>query len=267
MAGGVAAGRRHPEGCSTRARPRDRSPHGFSTEADALRVELQQIKPEDLDLQTISAAVEIPSAEVDAYIASIVDRENWRESLRHFGSDGPPGGQPEEIEDQLAEEREQWVFLQLFTKTVMGPETAATRFRTSDDASRQRLERAERRQWYARMWSPLAVDILDRKALRVADLELEDGVVRVERSWDQRAGPVAPKSRSGRRRVPICARLEGYLAGLEEGREPEALVFGRAGGRAFPAGGNDPAGPHGLAAVRDGPAHPGTSAATPTPPS
>jgi integrase len=67
------------------------------------------------------------------------------------------------------------------------------------------------------------------QALRLMDLDLEAGLIRVERSFDQRAGPIEPKSRAGRRRVPVCAPLCGYLAahGVVEARAPEALAFGR----------------------------------------
>jgi integrase len=65
------------------------------------------------------------------------------------------------------------------------------------------------------------------QALRLCDVDLEAQVIRVERSFDSRAGPIEPKSRAGRRRVPLCAPLRGYLAGLAEERAPEALMFGR----------------------------------------
>lgn len=45
-------------------------------------------------------------------------------------------------------------------------------------------------------------------ALRVEDLDLAAGVLRVERSFDPKAGHyIAPKSASGRRTVPIPAVL------------------------------------------------------------
>lgn len=45
------------------------------------------------------------------------------------------------------------------------------------------------------------------QALRVGDVDLDNldaGLISVERSWDVKAGVVEPKSRSGRRRVPIA---------------------------------------------------------------
>jgi hypothetical protein len=36
-------------------------------------------------------------------------------------------------------------------------------------------------------------------------------VISVERSWDQKQGYVEPKSRAGRRRVPIAAVLRDFL--------------------------------------------------------
>jgi integrase len=69
-------------------------------------------------------------------------------------------------------------------------------------------------------------------------VNLPGGILRVERSWDDRAGPVAPKSEKGRRKVPIPRVLgdperPGYL--IEQRIrtvDPERLVFGK-GDRAF----------------------------------
>lgn len=66
------------------------------------------------------------------------------------------------------------------------------------------------------------------RALTWADVELEHGVLRVERSWDARDGFVAPKSLAGRRVVPVAAVLRNHLA--EHGGHAawsRGLVFGR----------------------------------------
>lgn len=69
-------------------------------------------------------------------------------------------------------------------------------------------------------------------ALRWEDVDLAVGVIRVERSWDDKAGVfVEPKSRAGRRRVPIAAVLRDILIEhkLTAGGE---LVVPRADGHA-----------------------------------
>jgi integrase len=71
-------------------------------------------------------------------------------------------------------------------------------------------------------------------ALRWEDIDLATGVIRVERSWDLKAGPVETKSRAGKRSVPIPAVLRDHL--IEDklrSKWSEGLVFGRAAARPF----------------------------------
>jgi integrase len=49
------------------------------------------------------------------------------------------------------------------------------------------------------------------QALRAEDLDLANGVIRLERGWDEREGAIDLKSRAGRRRVPITAVLRDFL--------------------------------------------------------
>jgi integrase len=67
------------------------------------------------------------------------------------------------------------------------------------------------------------------QALRATDVDLGRSEIRVERGWDQYEGPIAPKSDSSRRTVPLLAVLRDYLDEhlLRTGRKGEALVFGR----------------------------------------
>ena len=69
------------------------------------------------------------------------------------------------------------------------------------------------------------------QALRSGDIDLNAGVIRVQRSWDRKAGPVAPKSAASLRTVPIVATLRPFLAALPA--DPDALAFGRSAGQAF----------------------------------
>ena len=71
-------------------------------------------------------------------------------------------------------------------------------------------------------------------ALRWEDVDLEAGLIRVERSWDMQDGLIEPKSRAGKRAVPIATVLREHLAAhaLRSGRR-SGLVFGRTADRPF----------------------------------
>ena len=65
-------------------------------------------------------------------------------------------------------------------------------------------------------------------------MDLATGVIRVERSWDDKDGFIEPKSRQGRRRVPVPAVLRDYVLEhrMREGRS-DGLVFGTTASRPF----------------------------------
>jgi integrase len=71
------------------------------------------------------------------------------------------------------------------------------------------------------------------QALRWDDIDLARGVIRVERAWDVREGEIGPKSRAGRRTVPIAAVLRDYLVEHKQRTNGDAPVFGRVDGKAF----------------------------------
>ena len=75
------------------------------------------------------------------------------------------------------------------------------------------------------------------QALRWSDVDLDRGLIRVERSFDQHVGPIEPKSRSGRRRVPLAKPLRAELSAhrLWQGRAGEGFVLGN-GEKAFAPG-------------------------------
>jgi integrase len=76
------------------------------------------------------------------------------------------------------------------------------------------------------------------QALRWQDVDLERGVICVERSWDRQAGAIEPKSRSGRRRVPLSAPLRSELIEhrLRQGLGGEGTVFTNHAGGPFSSG-------------------------------
>lgn len=90
---------------------------------------------------------------------------------------------------------------------------------------------ADRALWATALYAGLRLGEL--QALRWRNLDFERGLIRVERSWDAREGEIEPKSRAGRRSVPMPGALREHLP---EPGDPDALVFGRSGGRPFDGG-------------------------------
>src|SRR5215211_4795838 len=85
----------------------------------------------------------------------------------------------------------------------------------------------DRALWATAMFGGLRLGEL--QALRASDIDLAGGVIRVERGWDMKAGPVKPKTRAARRRVPIAGVLRDYLIEhrMATERSGDELVFGR----------------------------------------
>jgi integrase len=65
-------------------------------------------------------------------------------------------------------------------------------------------------------------------------IDLERNLIRVRWSWDPKAGRVAPKSRAGRRTVPVARALRLSLLEHQVARGRRGgLFFGRPGGKPF----------------------------------
>jgi integrase len=94
------------------------------------------------------------------------------------------------------------------------------------------LPEQDRAMWASALYGGLRRGEL--MALRWEDVDLAAGIIRVERSYDVRAGIVEPKSRAGRRSVPIAAVLRGeLLAHKLRSRRRSGYVFGRSAERSF----------------------------------
>jgi integrase len=74
-------------------------------------------------------------------------------------------------------------------------------------------------------------------ALRWDDVDLAAGVIRVERSYDEKGGvEIEPKSRAGRRAVPIVGALRDILVAYKAGQDNHrGLVFGSSASTPFVA--------------------------------
>jgi integrase len=107
------------------------------------------------------------------------------------------------------------------------PAVEGTRERVADPGEAQTLLEAlpeeDRASWATAFYAGLRNGEL--RALRVDDVDLDAGLLHVERSWDDVEGAVDPKSKAGARTIPICEHLRGYLATVIESRQ-EGLLFG-----------------------------------------
>jgi integrase len=98
------------------------------------------------------------------------------------------------------------------------------------------LAERDRPLWATALYAGLRAGEL--MALRWSDVDLAAGVIRVERGYDPKEREfVAPKSKAGRRTVPIAAVLRDYLVAhkLASGRHGDELVFGATVDRPFTA--------------------------------
>jgi integrase len=94
------------------------------------------------------------------------------------------------------------------------------------------LPASDRAVWATAMYAGLRSGEL--QALAAEHVDLDRNLLRVEWSWDVRAGRVAPKSRAGRRTVPIAAVLRRHLVQHSLCHPSSAsLFFGRPDGRPF----------------------------------
>jgi integrase len=71
------------------------------------------------------------------------------------------------------------------------------------------LRGADRVLWATAFYSGMRRGELS--ALRREDVDLGTGVLHVRRGWDEREGEIAPKSRNGRRKIPVAAVLRDHL--------------------------------------------------------
>lgn len=136
--------------------------HGLREEAKQLRVELGSITEDELDLKKISSETKLDSDLVEEYISSFVRFENWQGSLTRFGIQGPPGGEPEQLDSQVLKQMQESPIQFLVTKTVIDPDSGAAIFHATDESTHKKAATAQHRVLAARVWSVFAVDVLHR---------------------------------------------------------------------------------------------------------
>jgi integrase len=110
------------------------------------------------------------------------------------------------------------------------PRSESTRDRVASPAEATQLlgvlPDEDRALWSTALYAGLRRGEL--RALRWDDIDLDAGIVRVERGWDDHEGEITGKTRAARRTVPLAAVLRRELVAhkLRTGRTGPALVFG-----------------------------------------
>jgi len=109
------------------------------------------------------------------------------------------------------------------------------RFATREEATEllAALPDSDRALWATAFYGGLRRGEL--RALRWSHVSFPDGLIRVQRAWDDEAGDGAPKTRAANRKVPIVPMLAALLKAhkLATGRADSDLVFGRSASQAF----------------------------------
>jgi hypothetical protein len=147
--------------------------HGLSELADELRVELQGLEPDDLDLKEFTAEVSIPTAEIDAFIQGLVGDDDIDHALSRLGSYPPPGGSREQLRTDVGKLMADHPIQFLFTQVVIGPDAATTIFRADDEAKTLRLALGRQRAQYATFWGHFTADALTEMGERYGPLPPE----------------------------------------------------------------------------------------------
>ncbi len=136
--------------------------HGLTDLAKELRVEIQAITEEDLDLKTISAEVPIDRARVEQFHRAFVEFDAWQQSLTAFGTHGPPGGEPEAVAEQVEQQMRDHPLPYLFPKVVLDTDLGIPMFHAIDEASHKLAAMAQSRSMSTQLWAISAVAVLER---------------------------------------------------------------------------------------------------------
>jgi hypothetical protein len=134
--------------------------HGLAELARELRVELQSLTEEDLDLKPISAEVEIDRDKLQAFQTGFTAFDTWSTSLVAFGSYGPPTGEPEDVEREVEQQMRDFPIQFLISRMVIDRDLGLPIFRATDESSHKHAAMARNRWFATQLWASSAVSIL-----------------------------------------------------------------------------------------------------------
>lgn len=139
---------------------------GLRPEIETLRLRLQQVHHDDLDLKPLSYGVDVERARVDRAIDLIVGSDSFSEFLARLAlSFGSPSGANEKNRELIEELMREYPLSFLFPQTVLGPENTRLRHVAGDDEHMavEIIEQEARSiAWFAR----LSAEALDRAFVR-----------------------------------------------------------------------------------------------------
>lgn len=101
-----------------------------------IRLHMQEISVDDLDLQAVSVATEIPAAKVEQVIHGITGEDGVEQALRRFGIWGPPTGSPDDVAKAVDRSMEDFGFWQLVPLTFTDDQGRPVRDFVTDDEKR-----------------------------------------------------------------------------------------------------------------------------------
>jgi Domain of unknown function (DUF4209) len=131
-------------------------------ETDELRRELQEIRPEDLDLQEVSAEIALPTEEIERLITQVAEGDGWPDCLERFAVlYGPPSGGHDKNVELIYELKARSPLLFMIPRVEFGPEgTTLRELRTEEEHVEAALAQHERDA--ISIWSLIAVNALAR---------------------------------------------------------------------------------------------------------
>lgn len=135
--------------------------HGLREEADELRRAIQGMTPDEMDLKTISATVEMPREQVERFHDAFLEGEDWKECLILFGSYGPPSGDYEKNVKTIKELQREHPLQFLFSKVILGPGNVPILHATTEEEHRE-VELSEHEARGIAFWAISAAEVLDR---------------------------------------------------------------------------------------------------------
>ena len=141
------------------------------SDADELRDEIRLLMQEsvkgDLGLEETAVDLDVPAQDVEELIEFVVSDDGIERALVRFGFWGPPTGDPEQNQDAVRQELEEFVFWSLIPLTLSDHQGRPIRSFVTPEQKRE-VALLRRETWSAGFHGSLATLVLDRIGERYA---------------------------------------------------------------------------------------------------